>query len=177
VMVGEIRDPETASIAVHAALTGHLVLTTLHTNNAAGALVRLLDMGVESYLLTSSVLAVVGQRLVRMLCSACKAEYEPRDEERHVLGLARDARPKLFGAPGCAECGHLCYKGRTGAFEVMVITDAVRELVLQRKPAGAIMQAASADGMRPLRAGIVRKVLDGVTSVEELQRLMTVEGG
>jgi type IV pilus assembly protein PilB len=176
VMVGEIRDPETASIAVHAALTGHLVLTTLHTNNAAGALVRLLDMGVEPYLLTSSVLAVVGQRLVRVLCTACKGEYDASEADRRLLGLPAAASLRLFAAAGCAECGNLCYKGRTGAFEVMVVSDQVRDLVLQRRPAGAIMDAAIAGGMRPLRSAIVRKVLDGVTSIEELQRLMTVEG-
>jgi type II secretory ATPase GspE/PulE/Tfp pilus assembly ATPase PilB-like protein len=175
VMVGEIRDPETASIAVHAALTGHLVLTTLHTNNAAGALVRLLDMGVESYLLTSSVLAVVGQRLIRVLCTACKGQYQARDIDLRILGLPIDTPLKLSAGSGCPECANLCYKGRTGAFEVMVMTDTVRELVLQRKPASAISEAAVADGMQTLRGAIIRKVLDGVTSIEELQRLMMVE--
>jgi type IV pilus assembly protein PilB len=175
VMVGEIRDPETASIAVHAALTGHLVLTTLHTNNAAGALVRLLDMGVEPYLLTSSVLAVVGQRLIRVLCTACKGQYEARDTDLRILGLPIDTPLKLSAGSGCAECANLCYKGRTGAFELMVMTDAVRELVLSRKPAGAISEAATADGMQTLRGAIIRKVLDGVTSIEELQRVMMVE--
>jgi type IV pilus assembly protein PilB len=175
VMVGEIRDPETASIAVHAALTGHLVVTTLHTNNAAGALVRLQDMGVEPYLLTSSVLAVVGQRLIRVLCTACKGQYEARDTDLRILGLPIDTPLKLSAGSGCPECANLCYKGRTGAFEVMVMTDVVRELVLQRKPAGAINEAAVADGMQTLRGAIIRKVLDGVTSIEELQRLMIVE--
>ena len=175
VMVGEVRDPETASIAVHAALTGHLVLTTLHTNNAAGALVRLLDMNIEPYLLTSSVLAVVGQRLVRILCTACKAQYPAQDADLRALGLPVDTPLNLSGGAGCPECGNLCYKGRTGVFEIMVMTDAVRELVLQRKPAGAIMEAAAADGMRTLRDTTVRKVLDGVTSIDELHRLMIVE--
>jgi type IV pilus assembly protein PilB len=177
VMVGEIRDPETASIAVHAALTGHLVLTTLHTNNAAGALVRLLDMGVEPYLLTSSVLAVVGQRLIRLLCTACKGQYPAREADLKILGLPIDTPLKLSAGAGCPECANLCYKGRTGAFELMVMTDAIRELVLQRKPAGAIMEAAVADGMHTLREATVRKVLDGVTSIDELQRLMMVEAG
>jgi len=175
VMVGEIRDPETASIAVHAALTGHLVLTTLHTNNAAGALVRLLDMGVEPYLLTSSVLGVVGQRLIRILCTACKGQYQAQDTDLRILGLPIDTPLKLSAGSGCPECANLCYKGRTGAFELMIMTDAVRELVLQRKPAGAMTEAAIAEGMQTLRGAIVRKVLDGVTSIEELQRLMIVE--
>ena len=175
VMVGEIRDPETASIAVHAALTGHLVLTTLHTNNAAGAVVRLLDMGVEPYLLTSSVLAVVGQRLIRVLCTACKGQYQAREVDLQILGLPLDTPLKLSAGAGCPECANLCYKGRTGAFELMVMTDAIRELVLQRRPAGAIMEASQADGMLTLRGAIIRKVLDGVTSIEELQRLMIVE--
>jgi type IV pilus assembly protein PilB len=175
VMVGEIRDAETASIAVHAALTGHLVLTTLHTNNAAGALVRLLDMSIEPYLLTSSVLAVVGQRLVRILCTACKGQYPAPDADLRILGLPVDTPLNLSGGAGCPECANLCYKGRTGVFELMVMTDAVRELVLQRKPAGAIMEAAAANGMRTLHDAIVRKVLDGVTSIEELHRLMIVE--
>jgi type IV pilus assembly protein PilB len=177
VMVGEIRDPETASIAIHAALTGHLVLTTLHTNNAAGALVRLLDMGVEPYLLTSSVLAVVGQRLIRILCTACKGQYQAGDADLRILGLPIDTPLALSAGAGCPECANLCYKGRTGAFELMVITDTIRDLVLQRKPAGAIMEAAVADGMQTLRAATVRKVLDGVTSIDELQRLMMVEAG
>lgn len=177
VMVGEIRDPDTASIAVHAALTGHLVLTTLHTNNASGALVRLIDLGIEPYLLTSSVLAVVGQRLVRILCKACKGQYPAQQTDLKILGLPPDTAFALSAGAGCTECSNLCYKGRTGAFEVMVITDAIRELVLQRKPAGAIMEAAVADRMLTLRGAVVRKVLDGVTSIDELQRLMIAEAG
>jgi type IV pilus assembly protein PilB len=177
VMVGEIRDPETASIAVHAALTGHLVLTTLHTNNAAGALVRMLDMGIESYLLTSSVLAVVGQRLIRILCTACKRRQAAREVDLRILGLPIDTPLTLSAGVGCGECAALGYKGRTGAFEVMVMTDAVRELVLQRKPATAVMDAAVAGGMTTLRGAFIRKVVDGATSVDELQRLMVVEVG
>ena len=175
VMVGEVRDAETASIAVHAALTGHLVLTTLHTNNAAGALVRLLDMNIEPYLLTSSVLAVVGQRLVRILCTSCKGQYPAQDADLRALGLPIDTPLNLSGGAGCPECGNLCYKGRTGVFEIMVMTDAVRELVLQRKPAGVIMETAAGGGMRTLRDATVRKVLDGVTSIDELHRLMIGE--
>jgi len=177
VMVGEIRDAETASIAVHAALTGHLVLTTLHTNDAAGALVRLQDMGVEPYLLTSSVLAVVGQRLIRVLCMACKRHYEAREADLRILGRSADRPLMLSAGAGCPECANLRYKGRTGAFELMVMSDAIRELVLQRKSAGVIQEAAMAGGMTTLRGAIIRKVVDGVTSIDELQRLMVVEAG
>ncbi len=176
VMVGEIRDPETASIAIQAALTGHLVLSTLHTNNAAGALVRLLDMGSQPYLLTSSILAVVGQRLIRVLCTACKHRYRPRrGSDLELLGLPGDADVTLFGPVGCPECANLGYKGRTGVFEVMVMNDPIRELVLQRKPTVVMMDAAQAAGMQTLRMSTVRKVLDGVTSIEELQRLILAE--
>ncbi len=175
VMVGEIRDPETASIAVHAALTGHLVLTTLHTNNAAGALVRLLDMGIEPYLLTSSVLAVVGQRLIRVLCTACKRRSQAREADLRILGLPTDRPLALWAATGCPECANLSYKGRTGAFQLMVMSDAIRELVLHRQPAGAIMEAAVREGGTTLRGAIVRKVVEGVSSIDELQRLMAVE--
>ncbi len=176
VMVGEIRDPQTASIAIQAALTGHLVLSTLHTNNAAGALVRLLDMGGQPYLLTSSVLAVVGQRLFRILCTACKRRYRARREtDLQMLGFPADKDLTLFGPVGCPECDNLGYKGRTGVFEIMVMTDPIRELVLQRKPTIAIMEAAQAAGMHTLRESAVRKVLDGVTGIEELQRLILAE--
>jgi general secretion pathway protein E len=174
-MVGEIRDPQTASIAIQAALTGHLVLSTLHTSSAAGALVRLLDMGVEPYLLTSSVLAVAGQRLIRMLCTACRKRYMARDEEQALLGLAGGERVTLYRAQGCVECGELGYKGRTGIFELLVIEDATRDLILNRRPVTAIMATAQAAGIRTLQASARQKVLDGVTSVEEWQRLMLGE--
>lgn len=175
VMVGEIRDPETAAIGIQAALTGHLVLSTLHTSHAAGALVRLLDMGVETYLLTSSVLAVAGQRLLRVLCTACRRRYRATADDQAVLGLNSGERPTLFRAVGCAECGDLGYKGRTGVFEIMVMSDEIRELVLQRKPATAILTAAVAAGMQTLQQSARRAVLDGTTSVEEYRRLVLAE--
>jgi type IV pilus assembly protein PilB len=175
VMVGEIRDPETASIAVHAALTGHLVLSTLHTSHAAGALVRLMDMDVEPYLLTSSVLAVVGQRLVRLLCATCKRRYQASAAEAEMLGLPAVDGVPLFRAVGCAECGDLGHKGRTGVFEIMVMADDIRELVLQRKPATAVQAAAQAAGMDTLQQSAGRKVLDGVTSIDEYRRLLLAE--
>ncbi|HLW58350.1 MAG TPA: GspE/PulE family protein [bacterium] len=175
VMVGEVRDSETASIAVHAALTGHLVLSTLHTNSAAGAMVRLLDMGIEPYLLTSSLMAVIGQRLVRILCKACKRQYRAREEDLLTLGFATDADVALYERVGCPECGGLGYKGRTGVYEIIRLTDTVRDLVQQRKPEVELMNAARADGTQMLWEVGVRKVLDGVTTVEEMQRLISSE--
>ncbi len=176
VMVGEVRDAETATIAVQAALTGHLVLSTLHTSHAAGALVRLLDMGVEPYLLTSSVLAVVGQRLLRVLCTACRRRGRASAEEAEML-RGQGEHPRLFRPAGCPECGDLGYKGRTGIFEIMVMTDDLRELVLQRRPASALQATAVAAGMQTLQESARRKVLEGVTSVEEYRRLLLAEAG
>jgi type II secretory ATPase GspE/PulE/Tfp pilus assembly ATPase PilB-like protein len=175
VMVGEVRDPETASIAVQAALTGHLVLTTLHTNNAAGALVRLVNMGVEPYLLTSTILAIVGQRLIRTLCQACRQSVQARPEDLKVLDLPQDQSASLMGPVGCPECGNQGYKGRTGIFEIMEMTSLVRDAVLQHKPATAVMDAAQATGMRTLRDSAIRKVLESVTSIAELQRFILAE--
>lgn len=174
IMVGEIRDPATATIAINAALTGHLVLTTLHTSTAAGALVRLLDMGVEPYLLTSEVVAVVGQRLVRILCTTCKSQH-PLRRETDIDLFRLPPGLMLYGPVGCPECGTLGYRGRTGVFEIMEMTNTLRELVLQRKPATAIMEAARGGGMLTLRDSAIRKVLDGVTSLDELRRSIQVE--
>ncbi len=176
VVVGEIRDPQTASTAGQAALTGHLVLTTLHTSSAAGALVRLLDLGLEPFLITSSVLAVVGQRLLRMLCPACRRPRTPGADEPRLLGFPSDWHPPLFAASGCAECNQLGYKGRTGVFEIIEMTDAVRQAVLDRRPASAVAEAARAAGTVSLRDAAVRKVLEGVTSVEEFRRVILPEG-
>ena len=179
VVVGEIRDPQTASLGGHAALTGHLVLTTLHTSSAASALIRLLDMGLEPLVLTSSVLAVVGQRLVRVLCSNCKRPYqERRDEILRMLKLSStgtEQRPMLFNAPGCADCNNLGYKGRTGVFEILTMTDEVRQAVLQRKPASAVTDLVQAAGLQSLRDAAIQKVLEGTTSIDEFQRLIMTE--
>ena len=175
VMVGEVRDSETASIAIHAALTGHLVLTTLHTNNATGAIVRLVDMGIEPYLLTSSVLAVVGQRLVRLLCKACKGQRPALAADLELLGLPPGTDLMLPMAGGCAECGNLGYRGRIGVFEIMTMDEAVREQVLQRQPATVLLATARRGGMKTLREALAEKVREGVTTVEEFQRLTSAE--
>lgn len=174
IMVGEIRDRATASMAVHAALTGHLVLTTLHTNDAASALVRLVDLGVEPYLLASAVAAVVGQRLVRVLCRRCRTPEEADPETRELLGV-REGPAVVYRAVGCAECARTGYRGRTGVFEVLEVDGRIQELVLRRSPATVLSEVARASGMRSLRDSAARKVLDGVTSPEEFRRVVAGE--
>lgn len=173
IMVGEIRDRATASMAVHAALTGHLVLTTLHTNDAASALVRLVDLGVEPYLLASAVVAAVGQRLVRVLCRRCR-QAQPADEKtRRLLGVQGPV--VLYRPAGCSECGGTGYRGRTGVFEILEVDAKIQDLVLRRSPASILAEAARAAGEPSLRDAAARKVLEGVTSVEEFRRVLAVE--
>ncbi len=169
-MVGEIRDQETADLAVEASLTGHLVFSTLHTNDAPSTITRLIDMGVEPFLLTSTIEAVVAQRLVRKLCLFCHEEYEPSDEELHTIGLTRERikDKKIYRARGCKECSHIGYKGRTGIYELMTFNDEMRELVLQRCATGELRDAAIRAGMHTLREAGIAKILAGVTSIEEV---------
>ncbi|MDR7421803.1 MAG: ATPase, T2SS/T4P/T4SS family [Armatimonadota bacterium] len=175
IMVGEIRDEETARIAIHAALTGHLVLSTLHTNDAPSAVVRLVDMGIEPFLVSSSVIGVVAQRLVRVLCRTCREAYIPEPGTVERLGLAPaagEAPPTFYRAGGCDLCNRSGYHGRTGLFEVMAVEDHVRELIARHAPASALREAAIASGMRTLQDDGVAKVLDGTTSLEELRRVV-----
>ena len=176
IMVGEIRDPETAHIAIHAALTGHLVLTTLHTETAAAAVPRLLDLGVESFLLT--LRAVIAQRLVRILCERCKIE-----RRLSAADIASDPRYRLLGfndgeavhePHGCERCSGTGYRGRTGIFEVLEATEAVRDLIGSRTAAGAIGRAAQGAGMTSMFAHGVDKVRSGITSAAEVLRVTTV---
>ena len=201
IMVGEIRDKETAEIAVHASLTGHLVLSTIHTNDAAGAVTRLVEMGIENFHLTSSLLAILAQRLVRVLCPACKEPWQPRDNDLARLNIdrarlaARLARPEtrygkgafggspaarvaadivngwpvtLYRANGCAQCQKTGYQGRTGIYELLLVTDAVRALVLKNVDSPTIRRCAVEEGMDTLREDGARKVLEGVTTIEEV---------
>jgi general secretion pathway protein E len=172
VMVGEIRDTETAEIAIQASLTGHLVLSTLHTNDSPGAITRLLDMGVEPFLAASSILCIVAQRLVRRLCAECKEPYQLSDEELRELGLnpqtvtLRTAfRP---GTQACVRCQNTRYTGRTGIHELLVIDDQIRSLILQRVDSNTIRIAAMKNGFETLRIDGAHKVLEGATSVEEV---------
>ncbi|MBU4590879.1 MAG: type II secretion system ATPase GspE [Candidatus Omnitrophica bacterium] len=171
-MVGEIRDSETAEIAIQSALTGHLVFSTLHTNDAPGAVTRLMDMGVEPFLITSTVRAVIAQRLLRKLCQKCKKEYEPKKEELKELGITENAIKgiKFYKGAGCSECNGSGYKGRTGIYELFIMDDKMREQVVKRVSTTTIREAAQASGMKTLREDAVSKILTGVTTAEEVLR-------
>jgi general secretion pathway protein E len=175
VMVGEIRDAETAKNAVQAALTGHLVLSTLHTNDTASSLTRLYDIGVEPYLVKSSLIGVVSQRLVRVICEHCKTDAEYADDELKALGITGPA--KLKEGAGCEKCRSTGYFGRTGIHEVMEITDEIREMIDGKTSDTAIMQKAREGGMRTLRENAARKVLDGITTLEEALAVIGEGGG
>jgi len=174
-MIGEIRDLETAQIAVQAALTGHLVLSTVHTNDAASAMTRLLDMGIEDYLLTSTINGVLGQRLVRQLCPACKESYAapPELAERlGLVGLASSVHITLWRSIGCPACNGTGFRGRTMILELMVITDAIRPLVLRHAEAREIQAMATEGGMQTMYVHGMRKALAGVTTVDEVVRVI-----
>lgn len=178
IMVGEIRDTETADLAIQAALTGHQVFSTIHTNSAAGALPRLLDMGVEPFLLTSSLNAVVGQRVVRKICPSCKVEFNASPDVissiQHILGNfipASLTSIKLYKGQGCASCGNTGYLGRLGIFEVLVINDQMSKLILQHASSGDIEKAAVASGMITIKQDGYLKVLEGLTTLEEVLRV------
>lgn len=174
IMIGEMRDLETARIAVQSALTGHLVLSTLHTNNAASGITRLLDMGVEDYLLTSTVNGILAQRLVRTLCPACREAYDALAETVAELRLNEftDQRPvRLYRAVGCEQCDGSGYRGRTAVLELLCVTDALRRLVLQHAEAGEVLRMARSQGMRTMYEDGLLKALAGVTTVEEVLRV------
>ncbi len=170
IMVGEIRDIETSEIAIQAALTGHLVFSTLHTNDASGAITRLIDMGVEPFLIASTLEAVLGQRLVRTICTNCKTEYQPTPDILQQLGMTEQqvgGRSFYYGA-GCSYCNQTGYKGRRGIYEYLRVKDPIRDLISQRKPTLVIRDKAVELGMRTLREDGIRCILDGYTTVEEV---------
>jgi len=173
IMIGEMRDGETAQIAVQSALTGHLVLSTLHTNTAAGAVIRMQDMGVESYLITSSVNGVLAQRLVRTLCGHCKEAYEPGPEVRQSTGLARFCPPErpIYRAVGCEHCRQSGYRGRTGIHELFVLDEPMRRAIIEGRDANALNTIAAQGGMLSLFEDGLRKVAAGVTTLDELARV------
>ncbi|KPK65575.1 MAG: general secretion pathway protein GspE [Planctomycetes bacterium SM23_32] len=171
ILVGEIRDQETAEIAVHASLTGHLVFSTLHTNDAPGAVTRLVDMGVEPYLVASSLETVLAQRLVRLICPACAESYRPAEREALRGAFGSEVPEELHRGAGCRECQGTGYRGRTGVFELMPISEPIRSLVLQRASARQIRRQALAEGMLSLRQDGWRHVLGGRTTVEEVLRV------
>jgi type IV pilus assembly protein PilB len=170
IMVGETRDLETAQIAIQASLTGHLVFTTLHTNDAPGAVTRLIDMGVEPFLISSTLEAVLGQRLLRSICSECRATYQPSDTLLAQLGLARRdlGDNKFYYGKGCEACNHTGYKGRKGIYELMKISDPIRELINERAPTVVLKQKAIELGMVTLRQDGLRSIFAGDTTIEEV---------
>jgi type IV pilus assembly protein PilB len=170
ILVGEIRDLETAQIAIQASLTGHLVFSTLHTNDSAGAVTRMVDMGLEPFLIASTLQSVMGTRLVRTICSECKAQFTPDDLQIKSLGLsAKDVggNPFYFGE-GCSECHDTGYRGRRGIYEYLKITDPIRTMITDRQPTVVLRDRARELGMRTLREDGIRCVLDGVTTIEEV---------
>ncbi|HEU4685087.1 MAG TPA: type II secretion system ATPase GspE [Nitrospira sp.] len=176
IMIGEIRDKETAEIAIHASLTGHLVFSTLHTNDAASAATRLIDMGIEPFLVASSVVAVLAQRLIRKICPECKKPYQPDDEELIRLGIVPGKnRPTFYRGAGCAACSQTGYRGRTGIHELLVIDDEIRRLIGSKADSNAIRQAAVAKGMVLLKDEAADRVFQGGTTTEEVLRMTQQE--
>ncbi len=172
IMIGEIRDLETAEIAVNASLTGHLVFSTLHTNDAPSAVTRLIDIGVKPFLVASSTRAIMAQRLVRKICEKCKTPYKPTDMELRLLGPAAQqvAQAQLYQGAGCADCNHTGFRGRIGIFEIFVINDEVRHMIYDRVSASHLRSRARELGMRTLREDGVRKVIAGQTTLQEIFR-------
>jgi type IV pilus assembly protein PilB len=170
IMVGEMRDLETAQISIQASLTGHLVLSTLHTNDSPGAVTRLVDMGVEPFLISSTLMAVLGQRLVRTICKNCRTPFEPTEQQLSLLGLSPyDLGDKVFHyGRGCSTCSDTGYKGRKGIFELLVVSDAIRTLINDRAPTVVLRQKAVELGMVTLREDGLRSIFDGDTTIEEV---------
>jgi len=171
VMIGEIRDNETAEIATQAALTGHLVLSTLHTNSAPGAIARLTDMDVEPFLVASSLAGVLAQRLVRRLCQKCKKPYKPQKEMLQRLGLLDDFDFEFYKPVGCRDCGRTGYRGRAGIYELMFPTEAIRSMIIARKSTGELREQAIRDGMLTLQMDGIEKANAGISSIEEIMRV------
>jgi general secretion pathway protein E len=172
IMVGEVRDLETAEIAIQASLTGHLVLSTIHTNDSAGAITRLVDMGVEPFLVASSTIGILAQRLVRTICSHCKTGYQASTAELAEIGIeAAGHTPTLYRGEGCDDCFGTGYHGRTGIYELMMIDDDVRKLILQNVDSNSIKRTATSRGMLTLREDGARKVLAGITTTAEVMRV------
>ena len=170
IMVGEMRDLETAQIAIQASLTGHLVLSTLHTNDAAGAVTRLVDMGVEPFLVAATLEGVLAQRLLRTICKVCKTSYEPSQSILNQLGLSQSdiGGKSFFTGAGCSKCGNTGYKGRRGLFELLDMNDTLRDLVTKKAPSLVLKQKAIEMGMTTLREDGIRNIFDGITTIEEV---------
>jgi type IV pilus assembly protein PilB len=171
-MVGEIRDLETAETAVHAALTGHLVLSTLHTNDAPSTILRLVDMGIEPFLISSSLVGVIAQRLVRRICASCRTTAPLEASTVRRLGISRlPPEARIFRGAGCRECDGSGFHGQLGLYELMPVDDTLRALINENSPAGALQREARKLGMITLREDGIIKVLQGVTTLEEVLRV------
>ncbi|MHC4345939.1 MAG: GspE/PulE family protein, partial [Planctomycetota bacterium] len=178
ILVGEIRDLETAETAAQASLTGHLVFTTLHTNDAPSSIARLLDLGVEPFLLTATLEGIVAQRLVRRICEHCKTAFEPTDVQLMELGVTpEDVKGKKFYyGRGCDRCNSTGYRGRTAIFEIMTFNDEIRELIMNQASTNVLRAAAQKAGMRLLREGGLAAIYDGITTVDEVVKETISEG-
>jgi type II secretory ATPase GspE/PulE/Tfp pilus assembly ATPase PilB-like protein len=176
ILVGEVRDKETAEMAFRAAMTGHQVFTTLHTNSALGAFPRLLDIGIQPDIMAGNIIGVIAQRLVRVLCPHCKEPYQPGREERMLLGEFAEGDPTLYHAVGCRQCDNKGYRGRTPILEILVMDTDMDELVARRSTAKELRTAAMAKGFRPLAEAGIQRVLDGVTTLSELSRAVDLTG-
>ena len=175
IMVGEIRDGETADIAIKAALTGELVLSTLHTNDAASAITRLVDMGVEPFLIASSVILVAAQRLCRRVCPNCKSVYEVPQKALDEAGLKASREHKFYHGKGCAKCSKSGFRGRMGTLEVLVIEDQIREMIIKGASSTQIKDYARSKGMKTLRENGLEKFMRGDTTLEEVLRMTAEE--
>lgn len=171
IMIGEIRDQETASIAVQASITGHLVVSTLHTNSAASTVTRLEDMGLEAYLIADSVIGIIAQRLVRRLCPDCKQPYEATEEEKRVLGVDLDKPLTLYKRVGCPKCANTGFAGRTGVYEIMEVTHNLKLIIERKGTADEIKNEALKEGMKTLRMSATKYVLEGMTTVDEMKKV------
>ncbi|MEE8637519.1 MAG: ATPase, T2SS/T4P/T4SS family [Candidatus Margulisiibacteriota bacterium] len=175
ILVGEIRDSDTAAVAIQAALTGHLVFSTLHTNDASGALTRLVDMGIEPFLTASSVAAAIAQRLVRTVCSRCKVPFDPPKELLQRIGFDPNKKYTFFEGKGCRHCRGTGYRGRMGIFEILVVDDKIRELILKKASADEIRKVAVKSGMKTLREDGLLKVQEGKTTLDEVMRVTQLD--
>jgi type IV pilus assembly protein PilB len=177
ILVGEIRDIETAQIAAQASLTGHVVFTTLHTNDAPSSVARLLDMGIEPFLITATVEGIVAQRLVRKICENCKTQFEPSDAQLMELQLLpEDVKDKKFYyGRGCSKCNGTGYRGRTGIFEIMVFNDEIRDLIMSQASTNVLRSAGQKGGMRLLRDNGLAAIYDGVTTIDEIVKETMME--
>jgi type IV pilus assembly protein PilB len=175
IMIGEIRDFDTAQMAIQAALTGHFVFSTLHTNDAPGAITRLVDMGVEPFLINSSLLGVFAQRLIRKICPNCKTEFTPTDDDLKNLGIDREevSGKKFFYGKGCSSCNNSGYKGRKAICEYMSINNIIRKMIMEKAPTIVLKEKARELGMRTLREDGIRSILDGETTLEEILKYTT----